>query len=131
MLRAMRTLAITGAILAGLGVVAGAFGAHALERRIAPELLGPFEVGARYHLLHALAVLVAVALAPRSHPTLVRAAGWAFVAGVVVFGGSLYALALTGVRGFGAITPVGGLAFLTGWTLLALALARGRSGPGA
>jgi len=122
----MRTLATLGAILAGLGVAAGAFGAHALEARVAPDLLEVFETGARYHLVHAVAVLVVVALGERITPRVARLSGWAFVAGVVVFAGSLYALALTGVRALGAITPLGGLAFLVGWGALAFGLARGR-----
>lgn len=121
----MRTLATTGAILAALGVAAGAFGAHALEDRLAPDLLEVFETGARYHLIHAVAVLVIVALERRMAPRPARVAGWAMVAGVAIFAGSLYALALTDVRTLGAVTPIGGLAFLMGWGTLAVGLARG------
>jgi uncharacterized membrane protein YgdD (TMEM256/DUF423 family) len=114
------------AISAFLAVAAGAFGAHALRARLAPDLLAVFETGARYQMYHALA-LVAAAWAVQRWPGALPAwAGWLFVAGTLLFSGSLYALALTGVRWFGAITPFGGVAFLAGWVCLALA-ARGSS----
>ena len=111
-----------GAALAGLGVAAGAFGAHALETRLPVDLLAVFETGVRYHLVHALALL-AVGLWGAIHGPSRRldAAGWLFAAGIVVFAGSLYLLALTGARWLGAVTPVGGLCFLAGWTLFFLA----------
>ena len=117
-----------GALNGFLSVAAGAFGAHALKARLGADLLAVFETGARYHMYHALA-LVAVGLLSALRPVstalgLLDAAGWAFLVGVLLFSGSLYALALTGVRGLGAITPLGGLAFLTGWALLALAALR-------
>jgi len=108
-----------GALLGGLGVVLGAFGAHVLKQRIGPALLAVFETGARYHLIHALALLVtALALGQRNIWPF-RLAGWLFAAGVLLFSGSLYALALSGVKGFGAVTPLGGIAFISGWALLA------------
>jgi uncharacterized membrane protein YgdD (TMEM256/DUF423 family) len=108
-----------GALLAGIAVAAGAFGAHALRARLEPDMLAVFETGARYHMYHALA-LVAVAWAVARWPESQAAvAGWLFVAGIVVFSGSLYALALSGVRALGAITPLGGLCFLAGWGMLA------------
>jgi uncharacterized membrane protein YgdD (TMEM256/DUF423 family) len=108
-----------GALLAGIAVAAGAFGAHALRARLEPDMLTVFETGARYHMYHALA-LVAVAWAVVRWPESQAAvAGWLFVAGIVVFSGSLYALALSGVRALGAITPLGGLCFLAGWGVLA------------
>jgi uncharacterized membrane protein YgdD (TMEM256/DUF423 family) len=114
-----RVFTIVGSVSAFLAVLAGAFGAHALRARIPPDLLAVFETGSRYHMYHALA-LFAVAWAATQWPTaLVRAAGWLFVAGTVVFSGSLYLLALTGVRGLGAITPLGGVLLLAGWMLLA------------
>ena len=117
-----------GALNGFLSVAAGAFGAHALKARLGPDLLTVFETGARYHMYHALA-LVAVGLlsalrAPALPTGLLNGAGWAFLVGLVLFSGSLYALALTGVRGLGAITPLGGLGFLTGWALLAVAALR-------
>jgi len=104
-----------GSASAFLAVAAGAFGAHALRVRLSPELLTAFETGTRYQMYHALALL-AVAWAAAQWPgSLPRAAGWCFVAGTVLFSGSLYALALSGLRWFGAITPLGGVAFLAGW----------------
>ena len=118
-----------GAILAGIAVAAGAFGAHALGDRLPPDLLDVFETGVRYHLVHALAILV-VGLAVELRPhRLWEVAGWLFSGGIVVFGGSLYALALTGVRWLGAITPIGGICFLAGWIAVALAALRSRPGP--
>jgi uncharacterized membrane protein YgdD (TMEM256/DUF423 family) len=104
-----------------LAVALGAFGAHGLRERLTPEMLAVFEVGVRYHMYHALA-LAAVALGlERWQRGALRAAGWCFVAGTLVFSGSLYLLTLTGMRWLGAITPFGGLAFLAGWALLAWA----------
>ena len=121
-----RTFAVLGALLACLAVGAGAFGAHGLRGRLTPELLDVFETAARYQMYHALALLV-VAWAVQQWPgALPRAAGWLFVAGIVVFSGSLYTLVLSGQRWLGAVTPLGGVAFLAGWAcLLAAALRRG------
>jgi len=108
-----------------VAVAAGAFGAHALRARLSPDLLGVFETAARYQMYHALA-LMAVAWAVARWPgALPQWAGWLFIAGTVLFSGSLYALALSGVRWLGAITPLGGLAFLAGWICLGLAARRG------
>ena len=113
-----------GAGFALLSVAIGAFAAHALKTRLSAEMLAIFEIGARYQMYHALG-LIAVAWAfSQWHSQLVLAAGWLFVAGIAVFSGSLYALSLTGVRQLGAITPIGGLAFIVGWFLLALAALR-------
>jgi len=122
-----RTFAMLGALSAFVAVAAGAFGAHGLKSRLAPDMLAVFETGARYQLYHALALL-AVAWAQSRWPGGAGAAawsGWLFVAGTLLFSGSLYALALTGVRWMGAITPIGGLALLLGWLLLAWAVSRG------
>ena len=114
-----------GALSAFVSVAAGAFGAHALRARLAPDLLVIFETGARYEMYHALA-LVAVAWAVQRWPgPATSAAGWLFVAGTLLFSGSLYVLALSGVRAIGAVTPFGGVAFLAGWALLAYAAVRG------
>ena len=114
-----------GAVLAGLAVAAGAFGAHALRTRLSPTELATFETAARYQMYHALA-LVAVGLLDRQRSDrLLTMAGWAFLAGIVLFSGSLYGLALTGIRGLGAITPLGGLGFLAGWGLVAWTAFRG------
>ena len=114
-----------GAGSAFLAVAAGAFGAHALRARLSPELLAVFETGARYQMYHALGLL-AVAWAVTRWPAPAAVwAGWLFVAGTVLFSGSLYALALTGLRSLGAITPLGGVAFLAGWVCLLIAVQRG------
>ncbi len=120
-----RVFGVVGAVSALLAVAAGAFGAHALRTRLAPELLAVFETAVRYQMYHALALLFVAFAATRWPVGPVRAAGWLFVAGTVVFSGSLYLLALTGVRGFGAVTPVGGLAFLAGWLALAVGVWKG------
>jgi uncharacterized membrane protein YgdD (TMEM256/DUF423 family) len=118
-----------GAISALLAVGAGAFGAHALRARLAADLLDVFETGARYQMYHALAlVLVGLVLtrfsASAGAQTWLVAAGWLFVAGTVLFSGSLYLLSLSGVRWLGAITPLGGVAFLLGWAALAVGVWR-------
>ena len=118
---------IAGATLGFLGVAAGAFGAHALRASLSPDLLTIFETGARYQMYHAFG-LFAVAWARSQWVNgYATAAGWLFIVGVVLFSGSLYILALTGVRWLGAITPLGGVAFLAGWACLAMAAARGRA----
>lgn len=114
-------LAGLGALVAGLAVAAGAFGAHALRSRIDPEMLAVFETAARYQMYHGLALIAAAWVSDRWPGPLARAAGWCFLLGVVLFSGSLYALALSGIRILGAVTPLGGLAFMTGWACLALA----------
>lgn len=116
----MRMWIVLGAANAFLSVAAGAFGAHALKARLSQDLLTIFETGARYHMYHALGLL-AVGLVAQGRPSgLLSGAGWAMLVGIVLFSGSLYALALSGVRALGAITPLGGVGFLVGWVLLAL-----------
>jgi uncharacterized membrane protein YgdD (TMEM256/DUF423 family) len=119
-----RLFFIIGCASAGLGVALGAFGAHALKARLAPELLAVFETGVRWQLVHALALLAVAWAASRWPGAWVQAGGWLLVAGTLLFSGSLYALALSGVRGLGAVTPVGGLAWLAGWACLAWGVAR-------
>ena len=116
-----RTFLLIGAVAAFLGVALGAFGAHGLRNRLTPEMLAVFETGVRYQMYHALAILLVSALIARLDGRLINAAGWSFAVGIVIFSGSLYALALSGVTILGAITPLGGLAFLAGWILLAIA----------
>ncbi|MGH7507557.1 MAG: DUF423 domain-containing protein [Longimicrobiales bacterium] len=119
-----RTFVLAGALFAFLGVAAGAFGAHALEARLPPERLETFEIAVRYQMYHALALL-AVAWAAARWPTHgTWLAGWLFIAGIIVFGGTLYALAFGGPRWLGAVTPLGGLAFLAGWLALAWSVLR-------
>ncbi len=117
----MRIFLASGALLGFLGVAAGAFGTHGLRERLSPEMLNIFESGVRYQMYHALALLAVGWLADRSPSLPVNLAGWLFIAGTVVFSGTLYVLSLTGVRGWGAVTPLGGLALLAGWVCLAWA----------
>ena len=119
----MRIFAALGSIHALLAVAMGAFGAHALKARLPADRLAVFEVGARYHLFHALGLFAVAWLVDRGAPG-AAAAGWSMLAGIVLFSGSLYALALSGARGFGAVTPVGGVLFLAAWALLARAALR-------
>ena len=116
----------TGAVLAGLAVAAGAFGAHALRDRLGTDSLAIWETAARYQMYHGLALLASAALPPLRDPGLLRAGRSFFLAGVVLFSGSLYALALSGVAALGAITPLGGAALLAGWICFAVALFRVR-----
>jgi uncharacterized membrane protein YgdD (TMEM256/DUF423 family) len=113
-----RLAAALGALNAFLAVAAGAFGAHLLKKRLDPDMLVTFETGARYHMYHALGLFAVAWLLARGAPA-ARPAGWVMLAGIVLFSGSLYALALSGVRGLGAITPLGGLCFLAAWALAA------------
>ena len=114
-----------GAVFGALAVLFGAFGAHALSGALDQKMLSVFQTGAHYHLIHAVALVfvgiwcVRLGLGSRGAPY-ARASGWAFLVGLVLFSGSLYLLAITGIRAFGAVTPVGGLSFLLGWVLLAV-----------
>ena len=122
-----RIFFVLGALSAFIGVVAGAFGAHSLEGRMTAEMLKIFEVGVRYQMYHAFALL-AVGCAQEKWPSsLVTTSGWLFVIGTVLFSGSLYLLSMSGVRWLGAITPLGGLSFLAGWLCLAWAVWRWRA----
>lgn len=116
-----RLFIILGAVSACIGVGAGAFGAHGLRARLTPDMLIVFETGARYQMYHALGLLAVAWIVSRWPGTLAVSAGWLFVAGTVLFSGSLYLLALTGVRTLGAVTPFGGVCFIAGWICLALA----------
>ena len=110
-----------GSLSAFIAVALGAFGAHALKARLPADLLAVFETGVRYQLTHALALLAVAWACTRWPGTAVNASGWLFVVGTVIFSGSLYALALTGVRWLGAVTPIGGVAWLAAWLCLAWA----------
>lgn len=116
-----RTFLLVGAVAAFLAVTLGAFGAHGLRGRLTPEMLAVFETGVRYHMYHALGIILVAVVMGRMSGWLIQTAGWCFVAGIVLFSGSLYALALSGVTVLGAITPIGGVAFLAGWACLAFA----------
>jgi uncharacterized membrane protein YgdD (TMEM256/DUF423 family) len=118
-----RTFLLIGTVAGFTGVTLGAFGAHALRGRLSPEMLAVFETGVRYQMYHALAIIATGLIAARMGGWLIVAAGWLFTAGIVLFSGSLYLMAFTGVTVLGAITPIGGVAFLLGWACLALAAA--------
>jgi len=111
-----------GCVSAAMAVVLGAFGAHGLRARLVPDMLSTFEIGVRYQMYHALALLAVGILVPRGSSPMLALAGWLFVAGTVVFSGSLYALAVTGQRWLGAVTPLGGAALIAGWLVLAWAV---------
>lgn len=117
-----RTFILIGSLLGGLAVALGAFGAHTLEARLSPDDLSTFQTAVRYQMYHALALLaVAFALDRWPDAGVLNLAGWLFVAGVVLFSGSLYLLSLAGIRWMGAVAPLGGAAFIAGWLCLALA----------
>jgi uncharacterized membrane protein YgdD (TMEM256/DUF423 family) len=114
-----------GAISGMLGVMLGAFGAHGLKDKLSDKMLANWMTGVEYHFYHTFAILAVGLLALHFQPRLLPASGWAFVIGIVLFSGSLYVMALTGITKLGAITPIGGLAFIIGWILLALTVAGG------
>ena len=116
-----RAILAVGALLAGLGVALGAFGAHGLEDRLAPAAIAWWQTAVEYQMWHALA-MVALGLGPLR----ARAAAWLFAAGILLFSGSLYLMALTGTRALGMVTPVGGLLLIAGWAALGWSAIRGR-----
>ena len=120
-----RIFFLLGGLSGVIAVAAGAFGAHSLRNHLSPDLLAIFETGARYQMYHALALLLTAWAATRWPGSLTLTAGWLFVAGTLIFSGSLYALSLSGARWLGAITPLGGVAFIGGWLCLVLAAWRG------
>jgi uncharacterized membrane protein YgdD (TMEM256/DUF423 family) len=115
-----------GAIFAGLSVAAGAFGAHTLQSLVPANRLDVFETAARYQMYHGLALLLMAALWNVLNKRWASICTWLFTAGIVLFSGSLYALSLTNVTWLGAITPLGGVAFLLGWGFLVLSFSGGR-----
>jgi uncharacterized membrane protein YgdD (TMEM256/DUF423 family) len=117
-----RSALILASLLLFVAVAAGAFGAHALRTKLAPDLMTVYQTAVQYHFWHALGLLaIALLLMQRPDSAALVAAAWLMLAGLLVFSGSLYALALTGVRTWGAVTPVGGLAFLAAWAAVAWA----------
>jgi uncharacterized membrane protein YgdD (TMEM256/DUF423 family) len=114
-----RTFLVSGALLGALAVAAGAFGAHALKDRLSPDLASTYELAVRYQMYHALALLAVGVVLARFPGWAVQVAGWLFLAGTLIFSGTLYLLVLTGTRWLGAITPIGGTALLLGWLALA------------
>lgn len=122
----MQLFLAIAAVLGGLSVAGGAFASHALENRLPERAIEVFGTGVRYQMYHALALLavaILIGMAKQAAP-LLAVAGWAFVAGIVLFSGSLYLISLAGIKAFGPVTPLGGLAFLIGWGCLAIAAVR-------
>ncbi|MBA3238379.1 MAG: DUF423 domain-containing protein [Parachlamydiaceae bacterium] len=119
-----KTFLLLGAFLAFTAVAAGAFGAHALKQKLQPDMLNAFEVGVRYQMYHALGLILIAVLYSSYHNGLMLASGWTLVAGTCIFSGSLYALAILGIRSLGVITPIGGVFLLIGWVLFAWAVAK-------
>jgi uncharacterized membrane protein YgdD (TMEM256/DUF423 family) len=118
-----KTFLVAGGVASLLAVALGAFGAHALRNRISPEMLAVWHTGIEYHVFHALGLLaVGIVAIHLPDSTLLRWSGWAMFAGMVLFSGSLYVLALSGERWLGAVTPIGGLAFLAAWALFVAAV---------
>lgn len=119
----VRLFLVIAAVLGGLSVAGGAFASHALREKLTERSLEIFETGARYQMYHALALLAVAILLNRSDvaPSLLTVSGFAFIAGVLLFSGSLYALSLSGIKILGAVAPIGGVAFLIGWGCLAVA----------
>lgn len=114
-----------GAVFALLGVLTGAFAAHGLENRLSADDLDTWQTGARYHFFHALGLFATAYAAQRWGGGLTTAAGWLFVAGTILFSGSLYLLSISGNKALGAVTPVGGVCFLLGWAVLGAAAIKG------
>jgi uncharacterized membrane protein YgdD (TMEM256/DUF423 family) len=120
-----RLFFVLGSVSAGVAVALGAFGAHALKARLSPEMLAVYDTGVRYQMFHALALLAVAWTGTRwPNSAAITVSGWLFIAGTLLFSGSLYALSLSGVRGLGAVTPIGGLAWLLGWAALAWGVAK-------
>jgi uncharacterized membrane protein YgdD (TMEM256/DUF423 family) len=113
-----------GSISGALAVMIGAFGAHGLKEKLSAEMLAIYKTGVEYHFYHTLALLAVGLVALHVESKLLTASGWAMVAGIVIFSGSLYALSISGVKVLGAITPIGGLCFIAGWVLLAMAVVK-------
>lgn len=122
----MKIFVLIGSVNAFLGVALGAFGAHGLKSRVDADMLIVWQTSVQYHLVHALGLLlIGILCNLLPELSLVRAAGWTLLIGIVLFSGSLYAMVLSGVKPLGIITPLGGIAFLIGWLLLVFAALKG------
>jgi uncharacterized membrane protein YgdD (TMEM256/DUF423 family) len=119
-----RQILAVGAVLAGVAVMIGAFGAHMLRPRLSERMMEVFETGVRYHMFHSMALLFSGWAYLQFEVPIFRKAAWAFITGLILFSGSLYLLALSDIRWLGAITPLGGLCFMTGWICLAIGFLR-------
>lgn len=119
----MTTLLLLGAVMMFLAVALGAFGAHALKKKLSEDMMKIFQTGIQYHIAHALGLLLLGLISAQTESaSLIVLAGWFLFAGIILFSGSLYALSLTGIRKLGAITPLGGVAFLIGWVITVIAV---------
>jgi uncharacterized membrane protein YgdD (TMEM256/DUF423 family) len=117
---------LMGSIVMALSVAIGAFGAHGLEPRLSERMMKNYQTGVQYHMIHGIGLIIVGLVALKlTSSSILNGAGWSFLIGIILFSGSLYAMALTGVTKLGAITPIGGLAFIVGWVLLGLAAVRG------
>lgn len=114
-----------GAISGALGVIIGAFGAHGLKAKLSPDMLTVYQTGVQYHFYHTFALLAVGLLALKFQSGLLTSSGWSFLIGIIIFSGSLYTLSITGISKLGAITPIGGLFFIIGWVMLAVAVVKG------
>ncbi|MEI4801036.1 DUF423 domain-containing protein [Bacillus sp. FJAT-51639] len=121
----MKIFFLLGCIMAALSVALGAFGAHGLEGKISAKMLDVWKTGVTYQMFHAGGLFIVALLMDKIQSSLVSAAGWCMVAGIIMFSGSLYALSTTGMKFFGPITPLGGVAFIIGWILLGTAIVKG------
>ena len=119
-----RRILACGAVLAGIAVATGAFGAHMLRPRLTERMMEVFETGVRYHMFHSLAILFSGWAFVQFESGMFRKAALAFFAGILFFSGSLYVLAISDVRWLGAMTPIGGVCFLTGWVCMAIGFLR-------
>jgi uncharacterized membrane protein YgdD (TMEM256/DUF423 family) len=118
----LKTFLMLGSLNAFLSVALGAFGAHALKSKLSADMLNVYQTGVQYHMIHSLGLILIALLADKlGNSSLVNVSGWALFIGIVLFSGSLYALSLSGIKVLGAITPLGGIGFLLGWILLAIA----------
>jgi uncharacterized membrane protein YgdD (TMEM256/DUF423 family) len=118
----LKTFLLLGSVNAFLSVALGAFGAHALKSRLSTDMLAVYQTGVQYHMIHALGLILIALLSDKlGNSSLVTASGWSLFIGIILFSGSLYVLSISGIKILGAITPLGGVAFLLGWLLLAIA----------
>jgi uncharacterized membrane protein YgdD (TMEM256/DUF423 family) len=122
----MKSWIRTGAFLMALGVVMGAFGAHGLKSTLSPAMMEVYQTAVFYHLIHALGLFVVAWVTTLSDSKLVTWAGFLFLAGILLFSGSLYLLAITGLKWLGMITPFGGVSFIAGWCLLGFSSLKGK-----
>jgi uncharacterized membrane protein YgdD (TMEM256/DUF423 family) len=117
----LKTFVFLGSINLFLAVALGAFGAHGLKNRLSEYLLSVYNTGVQYHMIHAIGLIMIGILSQWLAPSHLNIAGWSLFVGIIIFSGSLYVLSITGIKWLGAITPIGGVAFLVGWVFLAIA----------